>query len=188
TRGVTFTNDETLVSYRVGAVYKPQPNLSLYVAYGNSKTPSQSAVNGACTAATCNVDPEEAVNYEAGVKWDTRGGLLSITAAVFRNERSNYKVASGDPTLPDQVLDGSSRVDGLALGLAGKLTDQWSVFANYTYLDSEVLQGASDFAARGGVTGTEADFTKGDPLANVPDHAFSAWTTYDLNRQWQVGY
>jgi catecholate siderophore receptor len=188
TRGVTFTNDENLVSFRAGVVYKPQPNLSFYVAYGNSKTPSQSAVNGSCTAATCNVDPEEAENIEAGVKWDTNGGRLSLTAAVFRNERTNYKVASGDPTIPDQVLDGSSRVDGVALGLAGQLTDKWAVFANYTYLDSEVLQGASDFTARGGVTGTERDWIKGDPLLNVPDHAFSLWTTYDVTERLQVGY
>jgi catecholate siderophore receptor len=188
TPGAGFQNDADLFSFRVGGVYKPQPNMSLYVAYGNSKTPSQTQVNGACSAATCNVDPEEAVSYEAGFKWDVYGGMLSLTAAVFRNERTNYKVASGDPTLPDQVLDGSSRVDGVALGASGRITDKWSVFANYTYLKSKVLQGASRFTAGGGVTGTEADFTKGDPIANVPDHAFSLWTTYDLPANFQVGY
>ena len=38
-----------------------------------------------------------------------------------------------------------SRVQGVALGVAGHLTRAWSVFANYTYLDSEVLQGVSDY-------------------------------------------
>ena len=32
------------------------------------------------------------------------------------------------------------------------------------------------------------DFTRGDPIANVPDHAFSLFTTYDLPRDVQVGY
>ena len=188
TPGLTFRNNDNLFSYRAGAVFKPRPEISLYVAYGNSKTPSQSAVNGACSAATCNVKPESAVNYEAGAKWDARGGLLSLTAAVFRNERDNYKVPSGDPTVPDQVLDGASRVDGVALGAAGKLTEAWSVFANYTYLKSKVLRGASQFTASGGATGTEGDFTKGDPLTSVPDHAFSLWTTYDITPKFQVGY
>ena len=51
------------------------------------------------------------------------------------------------------------------------------------YLDSEVLQGASDFIASQG-----QDYTQGDPLLNVPEHSASVWTTYDLSRQWQLGY
>jgi len=185
TPGVTFRNDEDLVSYRFGLVYKPVPNASLYVAYGNAQTPSQATVNGsgACTLATCTVDPEEAENIELGAKWDIYGGRLSLTGSVFRNDRTHYKVASGDPTVPDQQLDGSARVDGVALGASGRLTGKWSVFANYTYLDSKVLQGVSDFSAARGL-----DYTRGDPLTNVPDHAFSLFTTYDLPRDIQVGY
>ncbi|MBI1683345.1 TonB-dependent receptor [Caulobacter hibisci] len=185
TPGTVFGNDEHLVSYRFGLVYKPIPNASLYLAYGNAQTPSQATVNGAgaCSVATCTVDPEEAENFELGGKWDLHGGRLSLTASVFRNDRSNYKVASGDPTVPDQQLDGSARVDGVALGASGRLTDKWSVFANYTYLDSKVLQGVSDYNAALGL-----DFTRGDPLTSVPDHAFSLFTTYDLPRDIQVGY
>ncbi len=185
TAGTTFGNDENLFSYRVGLVYKPIPNASVYLAYGNSETPSQATVNGsgACTSATCTVEPEKAESFELGAKWDLYGGRLSLTGSVFRNDRANYKVASGDPTVPDQQLDGSARVDGVALGASGRLTDKWSVFANYTYLDSKVLQGVSDYNA-----GLGLDFTKGDPLTNVPDHAFSLFTTYDLPRDIQVGY
>ena len=183
-QGPLFKNEDDLFSYRFGLVYKPLPNASLYIAYGNSQTPSQATVNGAgaCSLATCNVDPEEAENIEIGGKWDV-AGRLSLTASIFRNERTNYKVPSGDPTVPDQVLDGSSRVDGVSLGASGRITDEWSVFANYTYLDSEVLQGASRFSAGQGL-----DFTKGDPLTSVPDHAFSLFTTYDLPNDIQVGY
>ena len=188
TPGVTLSNDEHLFSYRFGLVYKPVANASLYIAYGNSQTPSQTAVNGGCSVATCNVDPEKARNYEIGAKWDVMGGKLSLTGALFRNERTNYKVPSGDPTLPDQVLAGSSRVDGVALGAAGSITERWAVFANYTYLDSEVLQSVSDFVAGGGVTGTERDWIKGDALTSVPGHAFSLWTTYQVNDKLQLGY
>ncbi|MFC3080514.1 TonB-dependent receptor [Phenylobacterium terrae] len=182
--GPLLKSEDDLFSYRVGVVFKPIPNASLYLAYANSKTPSQSTVNsqGACTAATCNVAPEEAENIEIGGKWDI-DGRLSLTAALFRNDRTNYRVPSGDPAVPFDVLDGSARVQGLALGASGQITDVWAVFANYTWLESEVLQGASSFnAARG------ADFIKGDPLTNVPDHAFSLFTTYDLTPQIQLGY
>ncbi|HVI31196.1 TonB-dependent siderophore receptor [Phenylobacterium sp.] len=184
TPGPTFRNEENLLTYRVGLVFKPIPNASLYVAYGNSQTPSQATVNGsgACNAATCDVDPEEAENLEVGGKWDL-WGRLSLTAALFRNDRTNYRVPSGDPAIPDQQLDGSARVQGVTLGASGQITEAWALFANYTWLESEVLQGASRFSAGQGL-----DFTKGDPLANVPDHAFSLFTTYDLPRDVQVGY
>lgn len=184
-QGIAFKSDENLLTYRLGLVYKPAPNASLYIAYGNSETPSQATVNGsgACTVATCTVDPEKAENIEVGGKWDIDGGL-SLTASIFRNERSNYKVASNDPTIPDQQLDGSARVDGMTLGASGRITEQWSVFANYTYLKSKVLQGVDDFAAAQG-----RDFTRGDDLLQVPDHAFSLFTTYDLpDYKVQLGY
>lgn len=204
TTGVTTTaapvarNEENLFSWRAGAVYKPLPNGSVYVAIGNSKTPSQSAVNGSCTATgtgtTCNVDPETAKNYEIGTKWDLLDARLALTAALFRNERTNYKVTSNDPAVPDQQLDGKSRVDGVALGVAGMVTEGWNVFANYTYLDSEVLQGVSDFCLANPTVAACAtalagnNGRKGAPLTSTPKHAFSLWTTYDLPIGVQVGY
>ncbi|MGE0741786.1 MAG: TonB-dependent receptor [Hyphomonadaceae bacterium] len=176
TPGASFGNEEELLSYRIGVVYQPIENLSFYIAHGNSETPSQATVNGACTAATCNVDPEEAVTYEIGAKWDAYGGRLSLTAALFDNQRSSFRVASGDPLVPEQQLDGSSRVRGVALGASGMLTDNWSIFANYTYLDSELEQSISDILIGLGTV----DFLAGDPLPNTPEHSFSFWSTYEL--------
>jgi catecholate siderophore receptor len=185
TPAVPGSNKETLFSYRAGLVYKPTPASSIYLAYGNSETPSVATVNGTCSAATCDVDPEKAENIELGTKWELLDSRLSLTAAVARNERTNYRVADPDPlnTTGVQVLDGSARVDSVVLGLAGRLRDNWSVFANYSYLDSKVLQGASDYSA-----GQGQDYTRGDPLTNVPRHAGSLWTTYDVRHGIQLGY
>jgi catecholate siderophore receptor len=129
------SNRDSLFSYRLGAVYKPVEAVSLYVAYGNSKTPSQSTVNGSCTSTgvsqTCNVKPEGAKNYEIGGKAELFNGGLLLTAALFRTDRDSYRVASNDPTIPDQQLDGHSRVDGIALGATGHFTPAWSITANY---------------------------------------------------------
>lgn len=184
TPGPTFQNTDNLLTWRIGIVYKPIPNASLYVAYANSETPSQASVSGNCTLLTCNLDPEQAESFEIGAKWDY-DGRLSLTAALFRNDRTNYRVASNDPSEPagSQVLDGSARVDGIALGVAGRITEPWAIFANYTYLESKVLRGASQFTAAQG-----QDFTKGDDLLGVPDHAFSLFTTYDVAEAIQVGY
>lgn len=183
-QGPVFSNSDNLFSYRFGLVYKPVTPASLYVAYGNSKSPSKSSVNGACNATSCGVKPETAVNYEIGAKWDVLGEQLSLTAALFRNERTNYRVPSGDPIVPEMQVDGRSRVDGIAAGASGQITEAWSVFANYTYLDSEVLQSISDLQKRAGVV----DPQKGNKLTNVPDHSFSLWTTYTLPMGVQLGY
>lgn len=41
--------------------------------------------------------PKTVVNVELGTKWDVLENRLALTAALFRNERRNYKVASADP-------------------------------------------------------------------------------------------
>ena len=177
-------NADDLNSYRIGLVFNPGLNSSIYVATGNSETPSQSSVNGTCDVVlNCNVDPEEADTFEIGGKVDLNGGL-SLTAALFRNERSNFRVASGDPTIPEQVLDGNSLVDGLALGAVGAIGTKWSIFANYTYLDSQVVQSVSDAALGGG----SIDILAGDPLPNTPEHSASLWTTYQLSEAFSLGY
>ena len=186
TPGAEMVNDDNLFSYRGGLVFKPSASTSLYLSYGNSKTPSKASVNGACTVQTCNVDPETAVVTEVGGKWDLYDGRLALTAALFRNDRENYRVADTlNPDNPsgEQQLDGEARVEGLVLGASGRLADNWFVYANYAYLDSEVLQGASNFDA-----GAGRDYTRGDALTNTPEHSAGLWTTYDVNRHWQVGY
>ncbi|HEY6645210.1 TonB-dependent siderophore receptor [Povalibacter sp.] len=192
-------NADKLFSYRVGLVYKPVETGSIYVAYGNSETPSKASVNGSCQLiqspsnvgqlqgnANCTTDPEEAVNYELGIKWELFEARLLATASIFRNERTNYRVNDpGNPGNPSgqQQLDGEARVDGFIVGFAGKINDKWAAVLNYTYLDSEVLQGASAFASSRG-----EDYTRGDPLTNVPRNALSLWTAYDLPYRIQVGY
>jgi len=192
---------ENLFSYRAGLVYKPVDNGTVYLSYANSKTPSKASVNGSCTvtsttgAANCSVDPESAVNIELGTKWEVLNARLALTAAVFRNERENYRVADPDPTniSGEQALDGRARVDGIALGAAGRITDAWSVFANYTYLDSEVLSSVSGYCLANpgaedcGNSAAFPDPQKGNPLTNTPKHSASLWTTYALGK-WTFGY
>ena len=196
-KGPTLENDERLFSYRAGLVYKPTERGTVYLSYSNSQTPSKASVNGACTALTCNVDPESASNIELGTKWELFDEHLAVTAAVFRNTRENYKVADFDPANPllgEQTLDGEARVDGLTLGVAGRINHAWSVFANATFLDSEVLRNVSDFClanpGQNGCTNTPAnpDPEAGLPIVQTPERSASLWTTYQFATDWTLGY
>lgn len=184
---------EDLFSWRVGAVFHPVKDVSLYAGYGNARTPSSATVRLGCGvpaapggADPCAVAPETAKNFEAGVKAGLWDNMLQFTAAVFRNERTNYRVPSNDPALPAglQVLDGRSRVDGIAIGLSGNITPAWTVFANYTYLDGKVLQSISDRDLAAGIADPQADSL----LIQTPEHSGSLFTTYKLPFGLEIGY
>ncbi|NIJ15582.1 TonB-dependent receptor [Sphingobium vermicomposti] len=198
--------DDNLFSYRVGLVVKPTPNTSLYVAYGNSKLPSKASVDGSCTpnnefggSGTCNVKPETTKNYEIGVKADLFDAKLLLTAAMFRNDRNQIKVLSGDPSLPDRAADGRQRVEGISLGASGNITSNWTISANYMYLKSKIKQGVSDYClenpgstdpAAGDCANSTAfpDPTRGYALTNTPKHSGSLFTTYRFGFGLELGY
>ncbi|MCI4588687.1 TonB-dependent receptor [Sphingobium sp. BYY-5] len=200
--------DNNLFSYRIGAVVKPTPNTSIYVAYGNSKLPSKGSVDGACAApnattglnGNCNLRPETTKNYEIGAKADLFDAKLLLTAALFRNDRDTIKLASGDVDIPDQVLDGKQRVEGISLGASGNITSNWTISANYMYLKSKIRQGVSDFClANPGVNNATGncsainsaafpDPTAGYALTNTPKHSGSLFTTYRFGFGLELGY
>ena len=207
------TSNEELFSYRAGVVLKPRRSISIYAAYANSETPSIATVRLGCTsgsAATfvnfCDSAPEQARIMEAGIKADILKRRLQLTASVFRNERTNYRVPSNEPGVPDpQVLDGEARVDGISLGLTGFITPRWSIFANYTYLDAQVVQSVSDFCVANpgprpdpdnpnvminpcGNSVDLPDAQAGDRLIQTPDHAASLFTSYRFPFGLEVGY
>jgi catecholate siderophore receptor len=196
-------SDENLFSYRFGVVFHPIENVSFYGAYGNARTPSSATVRLGCgvipatgAADPCAVAPEKARTYEIGAKAELANKKLLLTAALFRNERTNFRTPSNDPSLPNslQVLDGESRVDGVAIGVTGNLTPEWAIFANYTYLDSKVKQSVSDFCLTSpGATGCSnsvaiPDPQAGDRLIQTPKHSGSLFTTYAFPFGLQIGY
>lgn len=196
-----FATDDNLFSYRIGAVFKPTPDISLYVATGTSKLPSKASVDAACSAATCTVKPETTKNYEVGVKADLFDKKLLVTLAAFRNDRNTIKIASNDPTVGDQTLDGKQRVEGISAGASGNITDSWTISANYMYLKSKVRQGVSDLClANPGIdngvnidcdtinSAAFPDPLRGSELTNAPKHSGSLFTTYRFPFGLELGY
>jgi len=175
--GTNLSRTDNMVSWRVGGVFHPTTNTSVYAAHGVSFNPAaefQTLSSAGNNAANANLAPEKNTTTEVGVKADVLGGRLSLTGAVFRTEKTNMRVPI-DPVLNTAlVLDGIARVQGVELGAAGKITDQWSVFAGYSYLDSEIIK-TTDLSQLG------------RQLANTPRNNFTLWTTYDVTPEWTVG-
>jgi catecholate siderophore receptor len=163
---------DSMVSYRFGAVGHPMSNVSTYVAYGISYNPS--AEQGTiANLSTANLAPERTFTIESGVKADVLQNRLSLTAAVFRIEKTNLRINDpADNTVA--ILDGVARVDGVEFGAAGKITDDWSIFAGYSYLQSRILD-TRDLSIRG------------RELPNTPSHNLTLWTTYALTSRLTLG-
>jgi catecholate siderophore receptor len=171
---VAFSRVDEMPSWRGSLVYKPMYDGSIYIAYGTSFNPSAEAL--ALSAATANVAPEKNETYEIGSKWDLFEDRLALRGAIYRSEKTNARVI--DPNNPLlNILGGDQRVDGLELEAAGKITNEWQVYAGYSLMDSKVIK--SSTAANAPVLGAQ--------LANVPKNTFNLWTTYDVTRQVGVG-
>ena len=163
---------DNMLSYRLGVVGHPTANSSLYVAYGNSFNPS-AELGVLQNASVANLAPEQTISLEAGAKADMLNSRLSLTGAVFHIEKLNLRIT--DPT--DNTvsrLAGTAVVDGVEFGAVGKVTDQWNVFAGYSYLQSRIE--------------SDPNLNElGRELPNTPAHNLTFWTTYDLTPQWTIG-
>jgi catecholate siderophore receptor len=180
-------NDSQFFNWQAGLVWKPVENGSIYASYATSASPAGGLVGEGADgnplsagAATSDLKPEETVNYELGTKWDMFHDRLSLTAAVFRTEKKNTRILVDALTYEN---GGESRVDGLELSASGKLTDQWQVFAGYSYLKSELVDPGLN--GRNGVV--SAGSNKGNQMPNTPKNTFSLWTTYDVTPKLTIG-
>ncbi|ABE64366.1 TonB-dependent siderophore receptor [Nitrobacter hamburgensis X14] len=169
---------DDMVSWRVGGVFHPTSKSSLYAAYGVSYNPAaefQTLDARDNNAANPLLAPERNTTIEVGAKADVLNGKLTLSGAVFRIEKTNLRIPI-DPIAGNLalVLGGLARVDGVEVSAAGKLTDQWGLFAGYSYLDSKIVN-TTDLSQLG------------RQLPNTPPHNFSLWSTYDFTPQWTVG-
>jgi len=172
-----------LFSWKVGALYKPAANGSVYVAFANSRKPPGSD-NFTLNAGATNInngalDPQKATNIELGTKWDLFDSRLAATAAVFKSENKN-DIARTDPSDPLSVQQlGKKEVKGVELGLVGRITDVWQISSGVTYQDTEVKEGTSNPANNVDQNGSAINFS--------PKVFATVWTTYQLPFDLTVG-
>ncbi len=164
--GRDASNKDEYLSWQAGLVFKPVENGSIYFGYGSSFTPQDADLAVSTTIPSDQAKALESTTMEVGTKWDLFDEKLSVTAAVFQTEKDGQLVNNGDATNPDYVVTGKQRVRGVELGVNGELTEGWNVSAGYTYMKGKILEEAS--------TNDAAVFR------NMPEHAFSLFTSYDL--------
>jgi catecholate siderophore receptor len=163
--------DDTLFSYKVGVLFKPLPNGSVYLSHANSKQPPGGAnftltpPNGANNVNRTDLEPTEGENLELGTKWEFRNGALAVTGAIFDSSNKNELVP--DATNPNVFVQvGEREVKGIEIGIVGKLTDNWDLSAGLAKMDTEIVKGSTA--------------QQGSQINWSPELTFSSWTTYRM--------
>ena len=162
-----FARVDGKISPRLGLIFKPQANVSIYGSYSQSFLPRSGDQFLSLSPTQQNLEPEQFINHEVGAKWDIRPDL-NVTAALFRLDRVN--ATTPDPMNPLLTINvGETRTEGVELALTGRVRSNWQVSGGYSWLDAR-LQGNE--AVR---------------LAQTPKQQFSLWNRYDLSRRLGLG-
>ncbi len=167
---------DSLLNWKLGGIYKPAENGSIYLSYATSQQPPGGA-NFALSSAASNInnpnmDPQDGSNVELGTKWDLNDGKLAVTAAIYRSENKN-DLTKIDSTSGDVIQYGKKQVQGIELGVVGQLTENWSLSAGLAKMDTEVAQG----------TATQT----GASISWSPELTFTTWTSYKLTPAFSIG-
>jgi iron complex outermembrane recepter protein len=157
---VEFQQDEEF-SPRIGIVYKPINELSLYASYSRSFVQSQGADRSGEI-----FDPQRGTQYEIGAKADLNE-KVSVTLAYFDLTITNVLTEDNDdPAFSVQTGEQNSR--GVELFASGEILPGWSVLGGYVYNDAKVTE--------------DNVIEVGNRLDNVPEHAISLATNYEIQQ------
>ena len=146
------------VSPRLGFSYEIDEGIVGFVGWGEAISPQLPS------AGVAEYTPETSDQLEVGVKVDL--DRIVGTLSLFSLERDGIQL--NDPISFQPFFVGAQRTRGLDVDVAIDALPNWTVLANYAYIDNE----------------TTADrFTPsniGNRLPGVPEHSGRIWTNYDF--------
>ncbi|NMF63809.1 TonB-dependent siderophore receptor [Brasilonema octagenarum] len=160
---IVETNAQTtFISPTVGLVYNFTDSASVYASFSRSTEP-----NDGRRADGSLLEPKTATQYEIGTKVNLLNNQLSITGALFDLTQTN--IAEPDPNNPDfSILVGEVRSRGLELQAAGKVTDNLSLIAAYTLLDTKINKNSEGL--------------HGNTFINSPSNSLGIYAKYNFTK------
>jgi len=165
--GERSTSSDSQLSPRLGIIYKPQENVSIYAGYSESFLPRSGEQFADIGPSVDNnpLDADEFENVEIGLKWDINPNL-SLTTAIFENQQTRAIQDSTDGSGATLTVE-DSEVSGFEFQINGRISDKWSISANYSYLDAELADGSTP--------------------REIPENTFSIWNNVEVNSKFGFG-
>ena len=141
--------DDSKLTYRIGGVYRPSDNSSLFVNYGTGFLQAI-GIDKFGNA----LPPEQSESIEFGTKLELFDQRASITGTLFQIEKTDIRTS--DPTDPNfSISGGEARSRGFELDLEFLPTHTTRIVAGLAYIDAESTK--------------SNDIPKGDRLPGSPE-------------------
>jgi len=156
------------ISPRIGLVYKPKDDLSIYGSYSESFLPRSGEQFSDIDDGADALEANTFSNLEFGVKWDVTDNL-DLTLAAFQVNQRSPVVADEDSGALTII---ESEIQGLEFQLQGYITDRWYISAGYSYLDGEQVNEEGDTGLR---------------VRELPRHSASLWNRYQATDKLNLG-
>jgi catecholate siderophore receptor len=162
------------VSKRAAVLFQPDAQWSFHLMGATSFNTSGDAYS--LSAANQSIPPEKSVNVELGAKWDSADGKLSLRASAFRNTKLHER--NTDPLNTGVVtLSGKRHAAGLDFDVVGRITPQWEVFGNFTWMPVSKID----------ISSATSGEKQGDRPSLSPRYSGSIWTAYQFFPQLRLG-
>ena len=181
---------DQLFSWKLGGVYKPVEDGSIYISYATSELPpggSNFNLNTDPTTTSLtnlannpNLEPQKGTNMELGTKWNLFDDKLFFTAALFKSTNENEIASNPDGSA---TAVGEKQVEGVELGLVGAITNAWQISAGIAFMDTEITRGNRSLVPSNGVITT----TEGGVIQWSPEMTFTFWNTYTFESGLMIG-
>lgn len=168
-------------SYRAGLSWQPSEYAHYYLSWSDSFSPTADLYQ----LSGGEFPPERSDVVELGAKFMFFEGNLAFRTALYRATKDWER--NNDLESTASILTRKRRTDGLEFELAGRITDDWEVFAGLALMDSEILKVAINRNATTGVITSANPNFKGERARNTPRYTFNFWSTYNLGSGWKVG-
>jgi len=162
------------VSKRAAVLFQPDAQWSFHLMGATSFNTSGDAYS--LSPANASIPPEKSVNVELGAKWDSADGKLSLRAGAFRNTKLHER--NTDPLNANVVtLSGKRHAAGLDFDVVGRITPEWEVFGNFTWMP----------VSRIDISSAASGEKQGDRPSLSPRYSGSLWTAYQFFTPLRLG-
>lgn len=162
--------DNDSVLPKLGLIYHPDNNISIYANYSESFEPQGDVTDDEDASFGLELDPVKGIMVEVGAKWQLFSGKLRLNAAAFDIKRENIVLEvklANDPNFEMRTTQGGiQRHRGIELGAIGEITENLSLITSAMFLDAKY--------------DAHNEYQDNRP-EDVPNVTASAWLKYSIS-------
>ena len=173
----SITTDDKRISSafspKIGIVYQPTNNTSIFSSYSNSFSP-----NTGVTIYNETLKPSIIDQYEIGIKKDYFKGLLSTNFTLYKIVNSNLAQtaelnSNGTPNTNSNIktLNGETTSQGLEIDISSSPIEGLTILAGYSYNDMRFTKSNGAFGS----------FIEGERLTRTPFNTANFSAFYNFN-------